>query len=936
MRHLGLSVRAVVCLSGLIVAALSLASVGGPPASRAVLIEAAGPGSDLKPKLVARGIDVRETYDSAVLAVVTEPVARQLRSEQFEVTDLSDRDRTGRGEYVFRTSIGEPAVPASLKVDPTLRHDYDTYLVQFIGPLSPRWLEAIRDVGVETYDYLPDYSFIATVPHDRLNEVKRLPFVRWVGLYHPAYKISPALKSDEDFARPVVVLGLRGKSDERAAATLIAWGGQVTSSWKGETFRIDGFANPGAVQALARLPEVSWIDSIFAPAYMNDEATKVVQSGVSNPLGARTIHNKGLHGEGQIVTVCDSGVDATADALNGPGKILATLNPCNEMCPQPVSGCTPATGYHGTASAGIIAGDSLSVPDPLEGGEPVRYSYSKVDGHAYMAQIVSQNIGGGAPPPPSGPAGCRRYTPSYNTGARIHANGYGTGVADCLAPVGYCVDAMETDEWVWNKLHENPPGHMTITFPAGNGGAPNPPSLPSKITCEAQAKNVITVGSSKNGLSAHQMSSFSSQGPACDGRRKPTLVAPGEGICTADIPGGGSSCKGFSDYQTRSGTSFSHPAVAGNAALVRQYFTDGWYPSGVSHGSPAVDPSAALIKAVMINGATRLTDASGGTNYPNNVQGWGVLQMDNSLYFGLPVAEALKLVAIDEYPTWPGFTASNQERKYRVQITDTSKPFRSTLVWTDAPGAVGGAVNLKNDLNLTVRDHSCSEWKGNVFQNNQSSGGGSYDALNVEEGVLRLTPTAGIYSIDVKAANIVASAQPFALAVSGGLTASGAITVGPTSILARTDQPVFGTVTGSYLDTQVSDDIRETIVEVAQDGTRELEHVWLVHNGQPFGPVTDASGCLTINIEGARVGSPTETFEFLWSHDGTNWFVIPGAALTNLEPVGGIDYNFSTTTTFGVASLGASIYIKVRDTNRTAGDTFSNTIRIDRLQVRWR
>lgn len=46
------------------------------------------------------------------------------------------------------------------------------------------------------------------------------------------------------------------------------------------------------------------------------------------------------------------------------------------------------------------------------------------------------------------------------------------------------------------------------------------------------------------------------------------------------------------------------PVVAGNAAIARQYFREGWYNSGSKNISAGYDPSAALIKAVLINSAT--------------------------------------------------------------------------------------------------------------------------------------------------------------------------------------------------------------------------------------------------------------------------------------------------------------------------------------------
>jgi Subtilase family len=49
------------------------------------------------------------------------------------------------------------------------------------------------------------------------------------------------------------------------------------------------------------------------------------------------------------------------------------------------------------------------------------------------------------------------------------------------------------------------------------------------------------------------------------------------------------------------GTSMATPLVAGAAILVRQYFTDGWYPLGIPKPAHKIaTPSAALIKATLI------------------------------------------------------------------------------------------------------------------------------------------------------------------------------------------------------------------------------------------------------------------------------------------------------------------------------------------------
>lgn len=48
------------------------------------------------------------------------------------------------------------------------------------------------------------------------------------------------------------------------------------------------------------------------------------------------------------------------------------------------------------------------------------------------------------------------------------------------------------------------------------------------------------------------------------------------------------------------GTSMATPIVAGGLLLIRQYFTEGWYPSGAANSSRSYTPSGPLMKAVLL------------------------------------------------------------------------------------------------------------------------------------------------------------------------------------------------------------------------------------------------------------------------------------------------------------------------------------------------
>src|SRR5262249_50472596 len=202
----------------------------------------------------------------------------------------------------------------------------------------------------------------------------------------------------------------------------------------------------------------------------------------------------------------------------------------------------------------------------------------------------------------------------------------------------------------------------TIFYSAGNNSAGD-----YQIT--NAAKNNIVVGAcgSQNGPtgkeSLENLASNSNHGPTFDGRIKPDIVAPGTVIgATEDTNSAKSSSYNNSTSATAkdaavnatdpnneanltksavSGTSFASAMAAGSALLVRQYFTDGFYPSGARVSNNSFIPSNALVKAILLNSGRNLTGRFTGSNYPistsgalpNSGQGWGRVALADALFF---------------------------------------------------------------------------------------------------------------------------------------------------------------------------------------------------------------------------------------------------------------------------------------------------------------
>ena len=103
----------------------------------------------------------------------------------------------------FDPMRGEPTLAAALRHPGPQAAERGTYIVQFTGPIEDSWKAAVAAAGGELLDYVPDFAFKVRMRPAQALAVRRLSSVRWVGLFHPAYKLSPRLVRAGE--RPYVV-----------------------------------------------------------------------------------------------------------------------------------------------------------------------------------------------------------------------------------------------------------------------------------------------------------------------------------------------------------------------------------------------------------------------------------------------------------------------------------------------------------------------------------------------------------------------------------------------------------------------------------------------------------------------------------------------------------------------------------------------------------
>ncbi|HKA05578.1 MAG TPA: S8 family serine peptidase, partial [Acidimicrobiales bacterium] len=584
------------------------------------------------------------------------------------------------------------------------------------------------------------------------------------------------------------------------------------------------FRAPGAaLSSIAARPAVAWVEPAPHFECLNDNAQWVVQTNLN---GNRRVWTMGIRGQGQVVMTSDTGIFTLHDMFRDPmtaindfgdypghRKIIAYKRGSND--PAVTFGDFSQASWHGTHTAGTLCGWD----DPVSG-------LSTRDGMAKEAKIYFMDIGG----PSLGtsvsifPDLNDLFLPPYlgNGGgaARISSNSWGGTPYQA-----YTLSSMQADQFIWN--HPD----FYITFANGNSASAGTVATP------ATAKSTAGAGGTQNGTSAGFIYTGTSRGPTADGRRKPTYCSPAQTVYSSV---GTTS----SSYAALTGTSMASPSGSGAVVLMRQYLTDGWYPTGAAVPANGFTPSAALLKAMAINSAD---DGVGGFTIPDNNIGWGRIDADNVLYFA---GDAKKLLLVDNTPG----LANGQYLDYAINVVDGSVPLKVSLCWSDYPGNPAAAVQLVNDLDLTVTK-GATVYKGNWFSGGVSVADGYRDSANVEECVLVPAPATGLWTVRVAGPAVPIGPQPFALVLTGGVgNGAGALALdraeyGSSSTM---EIEVIDTNAGPTVSVSVASSTETTPESVTIAGANGVYHGTLA-----LSPLSSGSGDGTLTVSNGDVLTAT-------------------------------------------------------------------------------
>ncbi len=725
-------------------------------------------------------IDLIESYESFVVARLTSSEVYDLKQKGLDVVREHTLSTIALDGFVFDTTEGAPEVPEFLQVGELQSGTIYSYLLQFIGPIKTDWVEELENTAVQIEDYVPYNAFLVRMTPEMKETVERLPFVQWIGFYEPMYRVRPLLWSMTEETLVEIILYI-GESNSQVLSLLED---RVVDAYDAGGYNIVvAQIHPIHLPVLAKLNEVFYIEPKNTMVLFNRNAQAVFQTNKTrDDPDARKIWDMGIDGRGQVVTVADTGLDYDhamfrqsnefpwfGDQYNVTDMnrrklvrymVMKKSNPEDDPWAWKDSARVweegNITSGHGTSVAAAAVGE--------DGG----LGMSLNDGMAKGAKLIVQDIGTVCKNPIHANwwDDCLTYIPSnytdlflpaYENGSRIHSNSWGSYVS------AYDIDARMVDLFMWNYPD------MIIAFANGNGG---PCSWGTKHNSgsPATAKSILSVGMTEGYGNHHNVSCGSSTGPTADMRRKPTVLAFGSGT-SATSSGDPYDEFNFTSEGWFGGSSYATPLTSGMAAMVRQYFEEGWYPGGVPIVENSFAPSAALVKAMIIASAQEMpgnnSDMSGEGLYPNNSQGWGRPLLDDVMYFQ---GERRKLIAVDNET----IDYTGQQKNYSFNVKSSAEPLKISLVWTDYPGAIFTFPALVNNLNLLVIDPLGNEYKGNVFWNYSDPNPGEsrpnygfYDMLNPVEGVIVKNPVPGDWTVRITGYDVPKGPQPFAFVVNG-------------------------------------------------------------------------------------------------------------------------------------------------------------------------
>ena len=608
-------------------------------------------------------------------------------------------------------------------------------IVQFHTQPLPEFRDAIAEAGGLVTYYLPEHAFIVRMDAKAKAKISKLPYVRWVGDYKPAYRLDPEVGAKLQAG----TLGTKhyniqvyqsGIAQKQAAADWInAMGGQASAI--GEAgYMFEATLTPGQLRQVLQMNEVFWVDAWSAAESDMDIARNFGGANYVESVAGYT--GQGVRGQDR-----DTGVRVTHVGFQSPPLIIRT---------------NTTDTSHGSSTTGIVFGSGA-------GNAAGRGMIPSAQG-IFIAGL---------------PSATQRYSETLALLSSPYFAVFETNSTGSARTRAYTTDSFTMDDILFK---------MNIVICQSQSNAGNQDSRP-----QAWAKNIVSVGGIKHANTLTRAddtwTNGGSIGPAADGRIKPDLAHFYDNVLCISNTSDTSYTSGFG------GTSAATPITAGHFGLLFQMWADGVFGQTVT-GTTVFDarPMNTTAKALMINTAGQWTFSGAAADLTRTHQGWGSPDV-RSAYdqrdktFIVDETDVLQNLGTKSYRLYVGAG----EPAFRATMAYSDPPGTTS--------ATLHRINDLT-LKVTAPNGTVYYGNNGLLASNWSTSGGTSNTLDTVENVFVQSPAQGIWTVEVSGDAIVQDARletsgvidaDYALVVSGVSH----------SVLAQTMTPLPGSLLGGVL-----------------------------------------------------------------------------------------------------------------------------------------
>jgi hypothetical protein len=649
-----------------------------------------------------------------VLIVWEEYSAQKMGSSHFalskdgrRIDQIATTENKVRLRYAtFDPLAGEPVIAGPLSA----AEGNELYLVQFVATPLEEMRAEIGALGGSVLRFLTDNTHVVRMSAETRERVQALPYVRWVGAFHPAYRLEEGIR--ESLASDTQVPAARysiecmrpGMLDQQALGDLITGLGGIVERYTPDQYRMEATLTPEQVLDVVAHNEVNFVEPWQGPG--GHDMNLVRQTGGAVPLlSGLNFLGQGVRGE-----VHDTEVFATHQQWNGQTPMYHGTNGNSGTHGSSCYGINFATGTGNAQATGML---------PMR-EQGIFYWYPNSTQFGGTQTRLAANT--------------EATDPNGNFRSVFQTSSVGS-----TQITTYTTISAEVDDYLFRV------DYLSCQSQSNTGDRNSRP--------QAWAKNIVSVGGldlRETVTLADDIRAPASIGPAQDLRVKPDLSHSYGGIFTTTA--------GATAYTEFGGTSGATPITAGHFGLLHQM----WHQSvWTGHGGGATvfasRPKSTTAKALMINGAFRYTATAANSMYRGYI-GWGIADLAK-IYNGRD-----KLFIVN----WGDALTNGQTRTHNLLVAAGEPELRITMIYPDPMGNTAAAQQRINDLTLKVTDPNGIVYWGNngmvptaisgagqLVGANLTTGGGAANTYDTVENVFLANPVPGTWAVEIIASQIV-------------------------------------------------------------------------------------------------------------------------------------------------------------------------------------